>query len=46
MNNMNPEADILAEGWGNSMMEAYTGNHTGHRVSRKHQEDEAFLPPV
>ena len=36
MNNMNPEADLEAEGLGNSMIEAYTGNHAGHRVSRKH----------
>jgi len=27
---------LQAEGWGNSMIEAYTGNHAGHRVSRKH----------
>ena len=24
-----------ANGWGNSMIEAYTGNHIGHRASRK-----------
>ena len=36
VNNMNPEAALEAEGWGNSMIEAYTGNHAGHRVSRKH----------
>lgn len=36
VNNMNPEADLEAEGWGNSMIEAYTGNHAGHRVCRKH----------
>jgi hypothetical protein len=36
VNNMNPDASTLAEGWGNSMIEAYTGNHIGHRVSRKH----------
>jgi len=36
VNNMNPEADYKAEGWGNSTIEAYTGNHAGHRVSRKH----------
>jgi len=36
VNNMNPEADLEAEGWGNSMIEAYTGNRIGHRVSRKH----------
>ncbi len=34
VNNMNPEADILAEGWGNSMIEAYTGYHIGHRAAR------------
>ena len=33
--NMNPEADLEANGWGNSMIEAYTGNHAGHRASRK-----------
>ena len=27
---------ILEKGWGNSMIEAYTGNHTGHREFRKH----------
>jgi hypothetical protein len=36
VNNMNPDARVLAEGWGNSMIEAYIGNHIGHRVSRKH----------
>jgi len=36
VNNMNPEADLEAEGWGNSMIEAYIGNRIGHRVSRKH----------
>lgn len=35
VNNMNPEAALGAEGWGNSMIEAYTGNHAGHRASRK-----------
>ena len=25
-----------ANGWGNSMIEAYTGNCIGHRVFRKH----------
>ena len=35
VNNMNPEI-LVIEGWGNSMIEAYTGNHAGHRVSRKH----------
>ena len=34
VNNMNPEAVLEAEGWGNSMIEAYTGSHKGHRVSR------------
>ena len=34
VNNMNPEADLEAEGWGNSMIEAYTGNHAGHRAVR------------
>jgi len=36
VNNMKPEAALEADGWGNSMIEAYTGNHAGHRVSRKH----------
>jgi hypothetical protein len=36
VNNTNPEADLEAEGWGNVMAEAYTGNHAGHRVCRKH----------
>jgi len=27
---------ILMKGWGNNMIEAYTGNHAGHRVLRKH----------
>ena len=35
VNNRNPEADLEAEGWGNSMIEAYTGNHAGHKASRK-----------
>jgi hypothetical protein len=35
VNNMNPEAALEAEGWGNVMAEAYTGNHAGHRVCRK-----------
>jgi hypothetical protein len=34
VNNMNPEAALEAEGWGNSMIEAYTGNHAGHRADR------------
>ena len=34
VNNMNPEADLKADGWGNSMIEAYTGNHAGHRAAR------------
>src|SRR6478609_1273923 len=33
--NMNPEAALEADGWGNSMIEAYTGNHAGHRAPRK-----------
>jgi len=35
VNNMNPEANLEAEGRGNSMIEAYTGNHAGHRAFRK-----------
>ena len=35
VNNMNPEAvRKAAEGWGNGMAEAYTGNHAGHRAVR------------
>ena len=34
VNNTNPEADLEAEGWGNVMAEAYTGNHIGHRAVR------------
>ena len=34
VNNMNPEAALQADGWGNSMFEAYTGNHAGHRAFR------------
>lgn len=34
MNNVNPEAALEADGWGNSMIEAYTGNHAGHRAVR------------
>jgi len=35
VNNMNPEeGHQAAEGWGNSMVEAYTGNHAGHRAAR------------
>ncbi len=26
--------EAAANGWGNSMIEAYTGNHTGHRAVR------------
>jgi hypothetical protein len=35
VNNKKPEAALEAEGWGNSIVEAYTGNHIGHRASRK-----------
>jgi len=34
VNNRDPEADQEADGWGNSMIEAYTGNHAGHRAAR------------
>ena len=34
VNNTNPEAALEAEGWGNVMAEAYTGNHAGHRAAR------------
>jgi hypothetical protein len=30
---MNPEI-LVIEGWGNSMIEAYTGKHAGHRAVR------------
>ena len=40
VNNKKPEVALEAEGWGNSMIEAYTGNHIGHRVSRKHLKDD------
>jgi len=33
--NMNPEAVMKADGWGNSTIEAYTGNHAGHREFRR-----------
>ncbi len=36
LSNLFPEAALEAEGWGNSTIEAYTGNHAGHRVCRKH----------
>jgi len=26
VNNMHPEANLKADGWGNNMIEAYTGN--------------------
>ena len=35
VNNMKPEAARkAADGWGNVMAEAYTGNHAGHRAGR------------
>ena len=34
VNNMNPEAAMEANGWGNSMIEAYTGKCIGHRAVR------------
>ncbi len=34
VNNMNPEAVLEAEGWGNRIIEAYTGNRIGHRAVR------------
>ena len=35
VNNTNPEARRKAsEGWGNVMVEAYTGNHAGHKAVR------------
>jgi hypothetical protein len=35
VNNKKPEVALEAEGRGNNMIEAYTGNHIGHRASRK-----------
>jgi hypothetical protein len=35
VNNKKPEGALEAEGWGNNMIEAYTGNHIGHRACRK-----------
>ena len=40
VNNMNPEADQEADGWGNSTVEAYTGNHAGHRAVRIRLKDD------
>ena len=34
VNNKYLEADLEAEGWGNVIIEAYTGNHAGHRAAR------------
>jgi hypothetical protein len=34
VNNMNPEAALEADGWGNSMAEAHTGNSAGHGAAR------------
>ncbi len=34
VNNMTPEAAMKAEGWGNGMIEAYTGKCIGHRAGR------------
>jgi hypothetical protein len=31
---MKPEAALEAKGWGNNMIEAYTGNYIGHRAVR------------
>ena len=40
-NNMNPEAcRRAAEGWGNVMVEAYTGNPAGHRAARNRLKDD------
>ena len=35
VNNKKPEVALETEGRGNSTIEAYTGNHIGHRASRK-----------
>ena len=35
VNNKKPEVALEAEGWGNNMIEAYTGYHIGHKASRK-----------
>lgn len=34
VNNMNPDVASATDGWGNSMIEAYTGKHAGHRAVR------------
>ena len=40
-NNMNPEASRkTAEGWGNLMAEAYTGNPAGHKAARNRLKDD------
>ena len=40
-NNMNLEARRkAAEGWGNVMAEAYTGNPAGHRAARNRLKDD------
>lgn len=40
-NNMNPEVcRKVAEGWGNDMAEAYTGNPAGHRAARNRLKDD------
>jgi hypothetical protein len=39
--NMHPEVDLEADGWGNSTIEAYTGNHTGHRAVRTRLKNNA-----
>ena len=40
VNNMNPEAAMEADGWGNGMIEAYTGKHAGHRAARTRLKDD------
>ena len=34
MNNKKPKVALEAEGWGTNIIEAYTGNHAGHRAVR------------
>ncbi len=35
VNNESPEtANQAGDGWGNDMLEAYTGKHVGHRAAR------------
>ncbi len=44
VNNMNPEAALEADGWGNVMAEAYTGNSIGHRAARARLKVDLQMP--